>query len=162
MFKGILTGISCGAAVALVLHGVLLAFEDSAARQGVFLRQDFSVFPLEPWMRIGAPLFVDRMLSGAFWGAAVGLLVYSGRMPHRMTGFLFSAVVCTAIGYSVVIDTSLGVSWRLGTISSGALGAQIMVNAAWGYLTGVLMLFTDALRLSLRNDLHGAQTTPFV
>ncbi len=162
MFKGIFTGLSCGAAVALVLHGVVLAFEDTAARQGLFLRQNFSVFPLEPWVQLGAPLFLDRMLSGAFWGAAVGLLVYSGRMPHRMTGFLFAAVVCTAVGYSVVIDSTLGVSWRLGLVSSGALGAQIMVNAAWGYLTGVLMLFTDALRMSLRNDLHGAQTTSVI
>ncbi|MGG5818326.1 hypothetical protein [Falsiroseomonas sp. HW251] len=159
MFKGILTGLSCGAAVALVLHGVALAFEETAARQGVFLRQNFAVFPLEPWVRVGAPLFLDRMLSGAFWGAAIGLLVYSGRMPHRMTGFLFAAVVCTAIGYSVVIDSTVGQSFRFSLVNSGALGAQIMVNAAWGYLTGVMMLFTDALRMSLRNDLHSAQGT---
>ena len=161
MFKGILTGMSCGAVVALVLHGVLLAFEDSANRQGIFIRQNFAVFPLEPWVHVGAPMFIDRMLSGGFWGSVVGLLVYSGRMPHRMTGFLFAAVVCTGIGYSVVIDSGLGVSWRIGSVSSGALGAQIMVNSAWGYLTGVMMLFTDALRLSLRNDLNSIQSSPF-
>src|SRR5512137_2697247 len=102
MTKGILSGLACGAVVALVLHGFIIALEYPLERHGVFLRQTFAAFPLEPWLRLQAPMTVDRLLSGACWGAVLGLVIYGGRMPHRLTGCLFAAVVITALGYSVI------------------------------------------------------------
>jgi hypothetical protein len=155
MYKGILSGIACGAAVALVLHGFIIAVEYPLERRGVFLRQTLSVFPLEPWLRLQAPMVIDRMLAGACWGGLLGFVIHGGRMPHRLTGCLFAAVVITALGYSVIIDGAYGAYWRNGALLSGSMGSQILVNGLWGWLTGVLMLFSDALRLSLRNDLAG-------
>jgi len=155
MLKGTLSGLACGAVVALALHGFILALEVPLERQGIFLRQTFAAFPLEPYLRLQAPITLDRVLSGACWGAVLGLVIHSGRMPHRMTGCLFAAVVITALGYSVVIDGTQGTYWRTANMLSGTAGTQILVNGIWGWLTGVLMLFSDALRMSLRNDLAG-------
>jgi hypothetical protein len=155
MTKGILSGLACGAVVALVLHGFIIALEYPLERHGVFLRQTFAAFPLEPWLRLQAPMTVDRLLSGACWGAVLGLVIYGGRMPHRLTGCLFAAVVITALGYSVIVDGTYGSYWRVGSVLSGSMGSQILVNGLWGWLTGVMMLFSDALRMSLRNDLAG-------
>lgn len=157
MFKGLLSGIACGATAALLLHGLVLAFEFPLERQGIFLRQSIPVFPLEAWVRLDAPMLLDRAAAGATWGAMLGVLIHGGRLPHRMTGLLFGGVVITGIGYSVIIDPYAGGiyhSWKV-ILASGALGAQVMLNASWGALTGLLILFTDALRMSLRNDLSG-------
>jgi hypothetical protein len=154
MLKSILSGVGCGAAAAMLVHGLLLAAELSFENRGVYLRQTQVVFPLEPYVRFGLPVTLDRLLTGATWGALLGLLIRSGRLPALATGFILPALGLTMFGYSVIVDPVAAVSgWGVG--SSGGWWAQALINGTWGFVAALGLIVVDIMTAPVRNDVNG-------
>jgi hypothetical protein len=150
MVRALLTGLFAGMAIALVLG---LA-SDSVAYFGLSwrLRQTLPVWPGEPYLQLQLPLPLDRALAGACWGMVIGLAVRSGRTPPGATGFFIGSVVCTALGYSVVVDPWIPLGSRFGAMSSGDWWPQALMNGVWGFLTGLLMVAAEALRIEMSDS----------
>lgn len=155
MLKSILSGAACGAAAAMLVHGLLLAAELSFENRGVYLRQSQVVFPLEEYLRLGLPVTLDRLLTGVVWGVLLGLLIRSGRLPALPTGFILPAIGLTVFGYSVVVDpvAAVGSGWGIG--SSGGWWAQALINGTWGFVAALGLIVVDIMTAPVRNDVNG-------
>jgi hypothetical protein len=151
MARALLSGLFAGMIVALAL-GMLFESAGHMFELGWRLRQTMPLWPGEPFLRLDLPLALDRGLAGACWGMVVGLLVRTGRLPVAATGALVGAVLCTMLGYSVIVDPWMPLGSRFGSMSSGDWWPQALVNGVWGWLTGLLMLAGEALRIEMSDS----------
>ncbi|WP_237216388.1 hypothetical protein [Falsiroseomonas oryziterrae] len=155
MLKSIVSGLGCGAAAALIVHGLLLAAELAFENRGVYLRQTQVVFPLETYLRLGLPVTLDRLVTGAVWGALLGLLIRSGRLPPLVTGFVLPALGLTILGFSVIVDPvyAANTSWGIG--STGGWWAQALINGTWGFVAALGLIIVEIMTAPVRNDVNG-------
>jgi hypothetical protein len=151
MTRALLSGLFAGMLVALAL-GVLLESGGHLFELGGRLRQTMPVWPGEPYLPLQLPLVLDRGLAGACWGLLVGLVVRTGRLPVASTSAFVGGVLCTALGYSVLVDPWIPLGSRFGAMSSGDWWPQALVNGVWGWLTGLLMIAGEALRIEMSDS----------
>jgi len=133
-------GLLAGAASVFVFHQGALAVLRAA---GLTTRAPYSLQPT-------APLGVPQVLSLAFWGGLWGLALVSTdrRLPRRgaavLVGALFGALAPTLVAWFVVAplkDQPLAA----GGVPSAML-TSVLVNAAWGAGTALLLLAVHSLQ----------------
>ncbi|MGH7671676.1 MAG: hypothetical protein ACREMC_02165, partial [Gemmatimonadales bacterium] len=137
-------GFVAGAASVLVFHQGALA-----ALHAVGLTPA-TAFSLQPT----APLGVPRLLSAAFWGGIWGLafVTTDRRLPRRassiLVGALFGALGPTLVAWFVVSPLE-GQPLAAGG-DPRAMLTGVLVNAAWGAGTALLLLIEHRLSLERR------------
>jgi hypothetical protein len=97
-----------------------------------------------------APLGVPRLISAAFWGGIWGLAFVTSdrRLPRRaqsiLAGTLFGAIGPTLVAWFVVAPLK-GQPLAAGGLP-GAMLTGVLVNAAWGAGTSLLLLVWHRVR----------------
>jgi hypothetical protein len=129
-----LLGLLAGAASVFVFHQVALALLRAA---GLTTRAPYSLQP-------AGPFGVPQVLSLAFWGGVwgVALVTTDRRLPRRaaavLVGALFGALAPTLVAWFVVAPLK-GQPLAAGGVPSAML-TSVLVNAAWGAGTALLLL----------------------
>jgi hypothetical protein len=131
--RWILTGFVAGALAVLVFH------------QGAFAMLHAMGFtPRAPYsMQATPPLGIPQLWSIAFWGGVWGVLLAIAL--HRLDG---PALVFASIAFGAILPTL--VAWFVvaplkgqpmaGGFAPAAMATGLIVNAAWGLGTGVILL----------------------
>lgn len=132
-------GFLCGAVSVLVFHQGALALLRAA---GLTARAPFSMQPTVP---LGVPLVLSLAFWGGLWG--VVLVTTDRRLPRRgssvLTGALFGALAPTLVAWFVVAplkDQPLAAGGDPPAMLTG-----VLVNAAWGAGTALLLLLAHRL-----------------
>jgi hypothetical protein len=134
-----LLGFVAGAASVFVFHQGALALLRVA---GLTTRAPYSLEPTGPF---GVP----QVLSLAFWGGiwGVALVTTDRRLPRRasavLVGALFGALAPTLVAWFVVAPLK-GQPLAAGGEPTAML-ASVLVNAAWGAGTALLLLAAHGL-----------------
>jgi hypothetical protein len=85
------------------------------------------------------PLGVPQLLSIMFWGGLWGIALAwtTRRAPDLLGGFLFGAILCTLVAFTLVPYLRGAPMWGGGNIVAWL--RAILLNGAWGWGTALLL-----------------------
>lgn len=143
MKKVLLLGFLCGALSVLVFHQgtvALLHYQFPAIKAVTGLPDAFRPanggYNLRAIPPLGVPQLLSTMFWGGLWGIALAALLRLP-VPRLLVGFLFGAVICTLVGFTLVAGLRGQPMWARGDLLTWA--RVMLINGAWGWGTALLL-----------------------
>ena len=136
-----LLGFAAGALSVLVFHQGTIALLHLAG-----------VLPNAPFpMRAVPPFGVPQVASLAFWGGVWGMVIAAilaakPDWPPLLVGLLVGAVLCVLTGFTIV--AALRGQPLMGGFDPNRWWRSVLINGAWGWGAGLLLLGARRLRLA--------------
>ncbi|MCK8784881.1 hypothetical protein M0638_10855 [Roseomonas sp. NAR14] len=139
--RTVVLGLAVGAVAMLVFHqGTAFLLHAEGARLPALtqlLGSQPAPYSLRPAPPLGVPMVFWLTFWGAVWGLLLALLLRLTGLPDLLTGFLFGALLVTAVGFTLLAR------WQ-GLPSYEAVGTPLwlrtgLLNGAWGWGTALLM-----------------------
>jgi hypothetical protein len=151
MWHVFLTSFLSGAfAVPLFHEGMtFLLYENFFLLQRVFglpdgFRPVSAGFEMRLMPPVGMPHLLNLIFWGGVWGIVLGTLLRLGRLPALLTGCLFGALLCSAVGFAPWYGERGLPLWTMAYAPNWA--RTVLINAAWGWGAAALMLAGDLNR----------------
>lgn len=135
----VVSGFCAGFIAVLVFHQVMLALLHAA---GITPAVPYSTRATAPW---GVPQVWSLAFWGGVWGVVFAILwpAISSRGRYVFTGLVFGAIAPTLVAWFVVAP--LKGAPIAGGGHPAAIATALLVNAAWGVGTALLMLGAAAV-----------------